>query len=96
MPKTIVPFPVRACPFFDCQCVWQEDDRMYEDLNRCPACSRDVTTFSYGVNPDQGLPIPTGTRRRLFLRTETAGYLHFEDGGFIATEQLLDEVDYRG
>jgi len=94
---TIETLPVRVCPFPGCHAVWVEDDRMREDPDRCPHCGRDVTTFSYRPDPDAGLPVPTGTgMRRLFLRTETAGYLHFEDGGFIATEQLLDPADYRG
>lgn len=81
MPKTITTLPVRACPFPDCQCTWVEDDQMYEDLNRCPACGRDVTTFSYGVNPEDGLPIPVaGSAQYQHLDTETGGHLLFENG----------------
>lgn len=92
---TINAMPVRVCPFPGCHCIWIEDDRMYKDVNRCPRCGRDVTTFSYGASPDANLPIPGGNRRRLWLYTETAGPLHFEDGSFIETEQLLNPVAYR-
>jgi DNA-directed RNA polymerase subunit RPC12/RpoP len=32
--------PVRVCPY--CGTVYIEDDHMYEDVNRCPHCGRQV------------------------------------------------------
>ena len=81
-------FPMRACPYYDCQAIWLEDTQMYDDVDVCPTCGRNVSDFDRGEVPDllDGLPIGSGKTRQI-IYTETAGPLLQENGGFIVTEQ---------
>jgi Zn-finger nucleic acid-binding protein len=41
MSGPIAEMPIRKCPH--CGAIYIEDDRMYEDVDRCPKCGRLVT-----------------------------------------------------
>jgi len=50
MSGSIEDLPIRVCP--SCGASYMEDQNMYEDVDRCPNCGRQVDTSIKGTDRD--------------------------------------------